>query len=183
MVGVGAKEAGEQLLTGLNRSDYTQKELYSEQIRPFKALRDLWEWKKGEKQLSKRQVVDKMLQGTVGIPAEAVARLLNIGDKPQRFAAGGAQGAAFAKALGLKDIDKKLFMEFPREEAYRAYKAQGLSDEKAGEKADYIKQVIEKEGQRSTFQQDNLLNDAISSAFGMLFGGKDTVCIIYSIQK
>src|SRR6185503_9825594 len=174
MVGVGGKEAAEQLLTGLNRSDYTQKELYSEQIRPFKALRELWASFKGEKKLTKRQKIDKMLQGTVGIPAEAVARMLNIGDKPQRFAAGGAQGAAFAKSLGLKEMDKKLFMEFPREEAHRTYKAQGLGDAVAGQKADYIKQVMEKEGQRSTFQQDNLLNDVISAAFGKLFGGKDT---------
>jgi polyhydroxyalkanoate synthesis regulator phasin len=174
MVGVGGKEAATQLLTGLNRSDYIQKELYSEQIRPFKALRDLHLWAKGKKQLSKRQAFDKMLQGTVGIPAEAVARMLNIGDKPQRFAAAGAQAAAFAKTLGLKEIDKKLFMEFPREEAYRAYKAQGLSDAKAGEKADYIKDVIIKEGERSTFQQENLFNDLISAAAGKLFGGKDT---------
>jgi hypothetical protein len=174
MVGVGGKEAAQQLLTGLNRSDYIQKELYSEQIRPFKALRDLHLWVKGKKQLSKRQALDKALQGTVGIPAEGVARLLNIGDKPQRFAAAGAQAAAFAKTLGLKDIDKKLFMEFPREEAYKAYKAQGLSDAKAGEKADYIKDVIIKEGERSTFQQENLFNDLITAAAGKLFGGKDT---------
>ncbi len=174
MVGVGGKEAATQLLTGLNRSDYIQKELYSEQIRPFKALRDLQSWIQGKKQLSKRQAFDKMLQGTVGIPAEAVARMLNIGDKPQRFAAAGAQAAAFAKTLGLKDLNKELFMEFPREEALRAYQAQGLSPEKAGEKADYIKDVIIKEGERSTFQQENLFNDLISAAAGKLFGGKDT---------
>jgi len=57
------------------------------------------------------------------VPAEIVARVLNIGDKPQRFGAESAQGAAFAKALGLKGIDYKIFMEFPKEEAYRAYKA------------------------------------------------------------
>ena len=47
-----------------------------------------------------------------GIMAEAIARTLNIGDKPQRYAAEGAQASAFAKALGLKDIDYKLFIEF-----------------------------------------------------------------------
>lgn len=174
MLGVGAKEVGTQLATGLNRADYTQKEVYTEQIRPFTAIRDLIAYKQGKKNLTKAQVMDKAIQATAGIPAEIVARFLNIGDKPQRFAAEGAQASAFAKALGLKEMDYKLFVEFPREEAYRAYKGQGLNDEVAGQKADYVKEAIIKEGQRSTFQQDNLLNNAISAAAGMVFGGKDT---------
>jgi len=170
---LGAKESIEQVGTGLNRQDYIQKEVYGQQIRPFKAIRDIIAYSRGKKPLTRRQYFDKLIQGTVGIPAEAVARLLNIGDKPQRFAAEGGQASIFAKALGLKDIDYKIFMEFPREEAYRAYKAQGLSDEVASQKADYIKEAIIKEGQRSTFQQDNLLNDFLTRAFS-IFGGKDS---------
>lgn len=172
-LGFGTKESVEQLLTGLNRQDYIQKEIYGQQIRPVRAIRDLYSYLKGDKKLTKSQIIDKAIQGTVGIPAEIVARALNIGDKPQRFAAEGAQGAAFAKALGLEGMDYKLFMEFPREEAYRVYKEKGLSDAAAGKKADYIKDVIIKEGQRSTFQQDNLLNDVLTRAFGV-FGGKDS---------
>jgi len=163
-LGLGTKESMQQLLTGLNRQDYLQKEIYGQQIRPMSAMKDLVAYAKGEKTFNKPQLMDKAIQATAGVPAEIVARLLNIGDKPQRFAAEGSQAAAFAKTLGLADMDYKLFIDFPREEAYRAYKAQGLSDEVAGQKADYIKEAIIKEGQRSTFQQDNILNDVINAA-------------------
>lgn len=172
-LGFGAKEAISQLFTGLNRQDYLQKEVYGQQIRPVKAFRDLIEYTQGKRKLSKTQMMDKAIQSTIGIPAEIVARTLNLGDKPQRFAAEGSQASAFAKTLGLQGMDYKLFAEFPREEAYRAYKAQGLSDEVAAEKADYVKEAILKEGQRSTFQQDNILNDVITRA-ASIFGGKDS---------
>jgi hypothetical protein len=165
-LGLGTKESLEQFLTGLNRQDLFQKEIYGQQIRPFKSMAELFAWKMGKKKLTPKQVIDKSLQATVGIPAEIVARVLNIGDKPQRFAAESAQGAAFAKALGLKGMDARLFMEFPREEAYRAYQNKGLSDEAAAKKADYVKTAIEQEGKRSTFQQDNMLNDFVSKIFG-----------------
>lgn len=172
-LGLGSKESIRQMFTGLDRMDYIQKEAQHDRIRPFKAWRDLWAKIQGKKKMSGKETADKILQGTVGVPAEVVARLLNVGDKPQRFAAEGGQAAALAKSLGLKEIDKKLFIEFPREEAYRAYKAQGLSDAQASEKADYVKDAILREGERSTFQQDNLFNDFLTRAFGV-FGGKDS---------
>lgn len=173
-LGLGTREAFQQVGTGLTRQDYLDKEIVTQQqIRPFKSWKDIADSARGNKQLTRKQWWDKLIQGTVGIPAEVVARFLNVGDKPQRFAAEGAQGSAFANTLGLKDIDYKIFIKFPREEAYRNYKAQGLSDEVAGQKADAIKEAIIKEGQRSTFQQDNLLNDAITRAAGVL-GGKDS---------
>lgn len=172
-LGFGAKEAFTQIATGLNRADYTQKELYGQQIRPFRAMKDLLAYKSGKKKLTSAQYWDRVLQATVGIPAEAVARVLNLGDKPQRFAAEGAASATFAKSLGLKGIDYKIFVEFPKEMAYEAYKQKGLSDSEASQKAEYIAQAIIKEGQRSTFQQDNLLNDMITGAFAKI-GGKDS---------
>ena len=121
-LGFGSKESLDQLRTGLNRMDYIQKEVYGQQIRPGRAIRDLYAFATGKKNLTKSQIIDKALQSTVGVPAEAVARMLNIGDKPQRFAAEGSQAATFAKNLGLKGMDYKLFIEFPREEAYHIYK-------------------------------------------------------------
>lgn len=165
-LGLGTKEAFEQFATGLNRADYTAKEIQGQQIRPATSIRDLWQFFKGKKNLTNEQAIDKTLQATVGIPAEIVARTLNLGDKPQRFAAEGAQASAFAKALGLKDIDYDLFIDFPREEALMQYKKKGLSDVEAAKKADYIADTIIKEGQRSTFQQDNMLTDVINRAFG-----------------
>lgn len=171
-LGFGSKEAVKQLFTGLNRMDYTQKEVYGQQIRPMRAIKDLYAAATGKKKLTSRQVTDKALQATVGVPAEVVARVLNLGDKPQRFAAEGSQAAAFAKMLGIKDIDRKIFMEFPKEEAYRVYKSKGLSDAEASKKAEYIYNAIIKEGERSTFQQDNYLNDIINRAMGVLGGEK-----------
>jgi len=165
-LGLGFKEAGTQFFTGLDRQDYTQKELQGQQIRPLSSLMDLWS-KSRRKQLTKAQIADKAIQASPqGWIAEGIARVLNLGDKPQRFAAEGAQAAAFSKALGISDIDYKLFIEFPREEAYRQYKAKGLSDADAGKKADYVRDTIVKEGQRSTFQQDNFLNDLLNKIFG-----------------
>lgn len=172
-LGFGSKESIQQVFNGLNRMDYTQKEVYGQRIRPARSWVDLISYFKGKKPLTTAQFWDKIIQGTVGVPAEIVARLLNVGDKPLRFAAEGGQAAVFAKTLGLVDMDYKLFVEFPREEAYRAYKAQGLSDEEAGKKADYVKEAIIKEGQRATFQQDNLLNDIITRGASVL-GGKNT---------
>lgn len=166
-LGLGTKEAVQQFATGLDRQDYIQKEIHGQQIRPMSSLKDLWDYSKGKKKLTGKQIIDKSIQASpIGWIAEGIARTLNLGDKPQRFAAEGSQAAAFSKTLGLKDVDYKLFIEFPREEAYRAYKKKGLSDAEAGKKADYIRDTIIREGQRSTFQQDNLLNDILNKVFG-----------------
>lgn len=165
----GSSQSIEQLFTGLTNKDYFQKEVYASQIHPVTSLKELWQFSKGTLKLSNQQVADKALQATVGVPAEIIARVLNIGDKPQRYAAEGAQAAVFAKNLGLQGIDYKLFMEFPKEEAYRKLKKDGLSDEAAMKRAEEIQQRIISEGEESTFQQDNLLNDALT-AFIKPFG-------------
>lgn len=164
-LGYGSRQSVEQLFTGLTNKDYFQKEIYATQIHPLTSMKELWQFGKGEINLTKSQVIDKTIQSTVGIPAEIIARVLNIGDKPQRFASEGAQAAVFAKNLGLQDIDYKLFMEFPKEEAYRALKMQGFGDEAAMKKAEQIQDRIIREGEESTFQQDNLLAEAIEGAF------------------
>lgn len=161
----GVKQSLEQLRSGLTNKDYFQKEVYASQIHPITSLKELWAYKQGKIKLTKGQVIDKAIQSTLGVPAEIIARVLNIGDKPQRFATEGGQAAVFAKNLGLQDIDYKLFMEFPKEEAYRKFKEQGLSDEVAMKKAEEIQKRIIREGEESTFQQDNLLNDALIAAF------------------
>ncbi len=164
-LGYGSRQSVEQLFTGLTNKDYFQKEVYASQIHPVTSMKELWEFSQGKTKLTNAQVIDKTIQSTVGIPAEIIARVLNIGDKPQRFASEGAQAAVFAKNLGLQGIDYKLFMEFPREEAFRAFKKQGLSDDAAMKKAEEIQQRIIREGEESTFQQDNLLAQAVEAAF------------------
>lgn len=161
----GASESGSQLVNGLTNRDYFQKEVYASQIQPFTSAQDLWDWKFKGKKLTSSQLADKSIQATIGLPAEVVARLLNIGDKPQRFAAEGAKAAVLAKQLGLSNVDYEYFLEFPKEEAYRSYKEQGMTDEAAMERAEKTKEAIVKAGEESVFQQDNFLNDAINSVF------------------
>lgn len=48
-LGFGAKESLTQFITGLNRMDYTQKEIKGQNIRPFHALKDLSKWVQGKK--------------------------------------------------------------------------------------------------------------------------------------
>lgn len=160
---LGLREASEQVLTGLNRQDYIQKEVYSQPIQPFESAKAIY---KGWGKMPLKELVDKGLQATVGVPAEVVARLLNLGDKPLRFGAEGATASEFSKALGItKGIDYDLFIEFPKAEAFRKYKEQGLSDAEATQKAEYIEKSIIQEGKRSTFQQDNFLNDKLTELF------------------
>lgn len=164
-LGKGSKESVEQTFNGLTNKDYFQKEVHTTQIHPYTSAKDLWLNLKGEKYLTTKQKIDKLLQSTVGVPAEIVARLLNVGDKPQRYAAEGSQAAAFGKMLNLKGKDLEFFINFPKEEAFKHFKQQGLSDEKAMEQAQYIVDRIIGQGEESTFQQDNLLNDIINAAF------------------
>lgn len=161
----GASESGSQVINGLTNRDYFQKEVYASQIQPFTSAKDLWDWKYKGKKLTTSQLADKAIQATVGLPAEVVARLLNVGDKPQRYAAEGAKASVLAKQLGLSNVDYEYFLEFPKEEAYRFYKQQGMSEEAAMEKAEKAKEAIVREGEQSVFQQDNFLNDAINSIF------------------
>jgi hypothetical protein len=163
---LGFKESGEQLFTGLNRQDYIQKETYAQSIQPLESMKALYRYAKGKQKMSLAEVVDRSLQAT-GADAEAVARTLNIGDKPFRFGSEGATAADFSEALGLsKGIDYELFIEFPKAEAYRIYKKQGLSDAEATQKAEYIEKSIIQEGKRAAFQQDNFLADLLKMISG-----------------
>lgn len=168
-VGEGSKQSIEQLFTGLTNKDYFQKEVYASQIHPFTSLKELYDFGKyklglGGKRLTGTQALDKALQGTIGLPAEAVARMLNVGDKPQRFAAELAVAKVIADAYGLKGMDEKLFFSFPKEEAYRIEKAKGASDEEAMKKAEAVEKRIVEAGEESTFQRENLINTLITYA-------------------
>lgn len=163
--GEGSVESARQLINGLTNRDYFQKEVYASQIQPFTSAKDLWDWGTKGKKLTNKQLVDKAIQSTVGLPAEVVARLLNVGDKPQRYAAEGAKASAFAKSMGLDNVDYEYFLEFPKEEAYRYYKNQGMGDTEAMAKAEKTKEAIIKAGEESVFQQDNLVNDALNAVF------------------
>ena len=163
-LGEGIKIATKQILTGERKYDYLQKEIFTSQIHPFTSGKEIWQFKKGDLNLSKEQVVDKAIQATVGIPAEVVARLLNLGDTPERYAAEGAVASSFAKKYGLTDMNYKYFLEFPKEIVYQEERKLGKSAEEASKKAEYVEKRIINAGAESVMQQENLLNDMINAA-------------------
>jgi len=167
--GTGTKESVGQVFTGLTNMDYFAKEIRSSQIKPLQSWKDIWAWKKGEKFLSGKEVADRVIQGTVGIPAEVVARMLNIGDKPFRFAAEGAVAETVAQQeFNLKGIDKELFIRFPKEEATRLYKARGMEHDQAVKKAEAIEKRIVAEGEQAVFQQKNLIMEGLNGLGAMM---------------
>lgn len=159
--GEGGLESLEQLYTGLTNKDYFQKEIHTSQIKPFKALRDLKAYHKGELHLSTEQLIDKYLQVYPGIPAEIVARMLNIGDKPFRYAAEGAAAETIGKQqFKLNGVELERFVRFPKEVAKSLYISRGLSEEEASTKAEKVEERIVKEGEEAVFQQSNIISKA-----------------------
>ena len=174
-LGEGIKIATKQILTGERKYDYLQKEIFTSQIHPFTSAKELWQFKKGELNLTKQQVADKAIQATTGITAEIIARLLNLGDTPERYAAEGAIASSFAKKYGLADINYRYFLEFPKEIAYQEERKLGKSIEEASKKAEYIEKRIINAGAESVMQQENLINDMINAAVnGSAKYGKST---------
>jgi hypothetical protein len=165
----GGSEAVNQVFTGLTSLDYFQKEIRTSQIKPVQAWRDIWQWKRGEKFLDNAQIADRLIQGTVGITAEAVARMLNIGDKPFRFAAQAAMAETIAQQeFGLKGMNKELFLTFPKEEATRLYKEKGMDHDVAVKKAEALEKRIIDEGEQAVFQQKNLVMEGLNGLGAMM---------------
>jgi hypothetical protein len=163
----GLKRAGLQFRTGLQDRDYYSRETFQGKIKPFQSWRDLWKWKKGELFLTNAQVADKLMQGTGGINAEFISRSLNIGDKWMKFGSEGAKAQQIARLeLGIDSknkVDMALFMQFPKEEAYRIFKEKKLSDDDAMAKAEDVEKRIQLEGERAILQNDTWLNNMLSS--------------------
>jgi hypothetical protein len=165
-VPVGLSRSWTQLRTGLQDRDYFSRETFQGKIKPFQSWRDLWRWKKGELFLTNKQIADKLMQGTGGINAEVISRLLNVGDKWLKFGAERARAVQIAKLeLGLKrkdEVNWNLFIQFPKEESFRIFKERGLSDDEAMAKAESIEKRIQLEGERAILQNDTWLNNAIN---------------------
>lgn len=174
--GKGAKESVKQVFTGLTNKDYFQKEVYNSQLKPFQSYRDLWAWGKGEKTLTTEQIIDKVIQAfpTMGMSAEVVARMLNIGDKPFRWAAEGAIAETIAtQEFGLEGIEREIFLRLPKEKAKQLYLRKGLSEDQAQQKAEEIESRIIKEGEEAVFQQDNAISEAVAKLKQLMDDGKN----------
>jgi len=169
--GRGFREAFKGLLTGMNKADYESKEIFSSQIRPNRSLRALLGKDNREAKMKLQEKLFHTFSVFPGATAETNFRLLNFGDKPMRYSASAATAAAFAKKYGIKfnTMDWKTFMEFPREIVKEMELAKGKSLKEAEQEAEYVVRSIEKEGERSTMQQDNFFSDMLEKVFS---GGK-----------
>ena len=113
-----------------------------------------------------------------------VARLLNLGDTPERYAAQLAVASSFAKKYGLTDMNYRYFLEFPKEIVYQEERKLGKSAEEASKKAEYVEKRIINAGAESVMQQENLLNDMINAAVtGAYYESKEGDALLARIKS
>lgn len=139
----GTSKSVQQLISGVSNMDYFQKEI-QQNIRPFSAGKNLWKAMTGKQKMSANAIANAFIESfpTGGMSANIIARMLNVGDKPFRFASEFAKAEELANRKGLRGINKEVFMLFPDEES-----------------AD----VIQKHGEEITFQQKNIVTKAVDA--------------------
>lgn len=109
-----------------------------------------------QERVSLNKALNAFMEGTMGWSAEAVARILNLGDKPFRFASEYAKAEQLAQEKGLKGIDKEVFIIAP----------DAISEE-----------IIRSHGEEMTLQQKNIVTqylDAGGSALKRFIEEKGT---------
>lgn len=135
----GTKEGVRQLWYGQTTDDIYRRDM-SKALHPGEALFDAVNALKGKDRLRTNELINKFVEGTLGMPPEIMFRLLNLGDKPFRRAAEASRLEELADLKKLKGAERERFLVRP--------------DEKSWEEA-------RKAGLRSTYQQDNLVSNAI----------------------
>jgi len=155
-----------QMIKGVDEKDYFQSTQYDSNLNPVKSKNYLKAYFKGDLYLTKKQLIDKGIQATMGWQPYAVSRLMIYGDKPPRYAAQGAAAIQIGiKELGLKDPMKlEAFLASPEKYAYMHFREKGFDEAKSGESAKSISKRIVDAGAKATFQNENMLNDFLSKA-------------------
>jgi hypothetical protein len=147
--GYGLKEAGKQIVTGV---PIQEKAELTRGFQPLRSLQQAFSGKdmpvdiKGKIPVKDR--VNKFIEGTVGIPAESMFRLLNLGDKP--FYRMGERMALYriAKNKNLRKDELEKFIMFP--------------DSKSSKKAEEAAREI-------TFQEESTTAKAAQNITGTLY--------------
>lgn len=124
----GTLEGLKQLKSGPRADDRNLREINSQ----FSAVKAISRWADGNRNMN--QKVNDYIEGTLGVPAEVMFRLLNLGDKPFKRAAELARTMELASLKKLTGKDLGKFIMFPDAES-------AVEIKKAGEEA--------------TFQQDS----------------------------
>jgi hypothetical protein len=163
-------------MKGTQEKDYFDRNAYQSTLSPRQAIKDLKLWKKGEKFLTPTEVLDRRIRATyMSRQADFILRGMGLGDTPQRWAAEGSTAIQIAtRELGLTNPDTiDAFMLSPEKVSYKHFIDEGKSKKEAGELAKEIKERITYEGDKSVFQEDNLLSKASQFIDKGLQGGKD----------
>ena len=148
--GLGFVEAADQVVTGQDQE--LSEWRVSRGLAPFRSLKaafqkDLPLGPDGQGSLGQRRKL--FVQGTLGIPAEAMFRLLSLGDIPFRRFAEGIDLYQTGKAMGLEGESLKRFLKYPtRKELERA----------------------KREGRKLTFQEETAASKNVNSIVSALEG-------------
>ena len=154
-----------QMNKGVDEKDYFATNQYVSSIRPQKSINDLKASMKGELFLTKKQKIDKWIQGTLGWQANAISRAMIYGDKPPRYAAQAVEAMSIAhNELGIVDpIEVEAFMLSPEKYSYKhLIEKAGLTSEEASKYSQSFKKRIIDAGSEATFQNENAFNDLFS---------------------
>lgn len=122
----GLIEGAQQVVTGVDQDPRSLREIQTN----FSPVRAIQRW--ADSNRTAAQKANDYVEGTLGLPAEVMFRLLNLGDKPFRRAAEMAKAMEMASLRGLKGNDLLKFLVIPDAESA---------------------EIIKKAGDEATFQQ------------------------------
>lgn len=139
----GTKEALRQIKTGVA---FNSKAEIQRGFQPWRAMQQAFSGKEmavtKEGKVAWQDRANKFIEGLIGLPAESMFRLLNLGDKPFYRMAEAMTLFRIGKSKGLTGTDLENFVRFPSE------KAQALADIAA---------------QEATFQEDSRTSKAATA--------------------
>jgi hypothetical protein len=138
----GFFHASKELVHGINPAEMTERDL-TQQLQPLKSMVKFYEGLTGKDKQTVYDQINNFMEGTFGVPAEAMFRLLNLGDKPYRKAAETGRAYEIGKIKGLKGKELQKFILFPDEAT---------------------QQEMKKTGEEATYQQSEGASKAIQGA-------------------
>lgn len=139
---LGGRKGVDQFIDGVSARDYFQKQV-QQNLQPLNAAKALIRGMTGKDKLSLKQALSYLLEVSPGAwSAEFVARALNFGDKPFRYAAEYAKAEEIARRKGLTGLNKEAFIVSPDEDSQKEITAHG---------------------EMITFQQKNVITKALDS--------------------
>lgn len=152
----GLMEGLDQLKSGSMPDEKQLREIQS----GFSPTRAIQRWADNDRTLD--QKINDYVEGTFGMPAEIMFRLLNLGDKPFRKAAEMGRAVEIGESKGLKDEDLAKFIMFPDETAQAE---------------------ITKAGQEATFQQETELSKGVQKGIQWILNYTGKIPYVGGVSK